>query len=105
MNHTAASLPVFTMDKGFNIDYTDLLITTGGSEAILFAFNSCLNPGDEIITPEPFYANYNGFAISAGIKIIPVTSYIKDDFALPPIREIEKKITSKDKGNNCLQPK
>jgi len=77
---------------GIKIDYTDLLITTGGSEAILFAFNSCVNPGDEVITPEPFYANYNGFATSAGIKIVPVTSYIGNDFALPPIAEIEKKI-------------
>jgi aspartate aminotransferase len=89
---------------GINIDHTQLLITTGGSEAILFALNSCLNPGDEVITPEPFYANYNGFATSAGIKIVPVTSYIKDDFALPPINEIEKKITSRTKGIIVCSP-
>jgi aspartate aminotransferase len=89
---------------GINVDYTDILITTGGSEAILFALNSCVDPGEEVITPEPFYANYNGFAISAGIKIVPVTSYIKDDFALPPITEIEKKITSKTKGIIICNP-
>jgi aspartate aminotransferase len=94
----------FYKSKGIDVDYTDLLITTGGSEAILFAFNSCLNPGDEVITPEPFYANYNGFAISSGIKIVPVTSYIKDDFALPPISEIEKKITPRTKGIIVCSP-
>ncbi|MCX6334271.1 MAG: pyridoxal phosphate-dependent aminotransferase [Bacteroidia bacterium] len=94
----------FYKSKGIDVDYTDLLITTGGSEAILFAFNSCLNPGDEVITPEPFYANYNGFAISSGIKIVPVTSYIKDDFALPPISEIEKKMTPRTKGIIVCSP-
>ena len=94
----------FYKSLGINVEYTDLLITTGGSEAILFAFNSCLNPGDEVITPEPFYANYNGFATSAGIKIVPVTSYIKDDFALPPISEIEKKITPRTKGIIVCSP-
>jgi aspartate aminotransferase len=89
---------------GIKVDYTQLLVTTGGSEAILFAFNSCVNTGEEVITPEPFYANYNGFAISAGIKIVPVTSYIKDDFALPPIDEIEKKITPKTKGIIICNP-
>lgn len=89
---------------GINISYTDLLITTGGSEAILFALNSCVNPDEEVITPEPFYANYNGFATSAGIKIVPVTSYIQDDFALPPISEIEKKITPKTKGIIVCNP-
>jgi aspartate aminotransferase len=89
---------------GINIDYTEMLITTGGSEAILFAFLSCINPGDEIITPEPFYANYNGFATTAGIKIVPVTSNIKEDFALPPVRDIEKKITSKSKGIIICNP-
>ncbi|MCJ7446916.1 MAG: pyridoxal phosphate-dependent aminotransferase [Bacteroidales bacterium] len=89
---------------GINIDHTEILITTGGSEAILFALNSCVNPGEEVITPEPLYANYNGFAISAGVKIVPVTSYIKDDFSLPPIREIEKKITSRTKGIIICNP-
>jgi len=89
---------------GINIDHTEILITTGGSEAIMFALMSCVNPGEEIITPEPFYANYNGFATAAGIKIVPVTSYIKEDFALPPIKEIEKKITSKTKGIIICNP-
>ncbi len=89
---------------GINIDHTEMLITTGGSEAILFAFNSCMNAGDEVITPEPFYANYNGFATSAGVKIVPVTSYIKDDFALPPLSEIEKKITPGTKGIIIANP-
>lgn len=89
---------------GINIDFTEMLITTGGSEAILFALMSCINPGEEVITPEPFYANYNGFATTAGIKIVPVTSYIKNDFALPPIKDIEKKITSKTKGIIVCNP-
>jgi aspartate aminotransferase len=89
---------------GIDVDYTDILITTGGSEAILFAFMSCVNPGEEVITPEPFYANYNGFATASGLKIIPVTSYIRDDFALPPIKEIEKKITSSTKGIIICNP-
>jgi len=89
---------------GIHVDHTEILVTTGGSEAILFALNSCVNPGEEVITSEPFYANYNGFAISAGVKIIPVTSYINDDFALPPIGEIEKKITSKTRGILVCNP-
>ncbi|MFZ0281141.1 MAG: pyridoxal phosphate-dependent aminotransferase [Bacteroidales bacterium] len=89
---------------GINVDHTDILITTGGSEAILFTLLSCVNPGEEVITPEPFYANYNGFATTSGAKIVPVTSYIKDDFALPPVKEIEKKITSKTKGIIICNP-
>jgi aspartate aminotransferase len=89
---------------GIDIDYTDLLITTGGSEAVLFAFMTCLNPGEEVIAPEPFYANYNGFATTAGIKIVPVTSYIENDFALPPIEEIEKKITDKTRAILICNP-
>lgn len=97
-------LAAFYRNIGINIEYTDLLITTGGSEAIHFALNSCVNPGEEVITPEPFYANYNGFATSAGIKIVPVTSSITDDFALPPITEIEKKITALTKGIIICNP-
>ncbi len=97
-------LAAFYQKIGINIDYTELLITTGGSEAILFALMSCVNPGEEVITPEPFYANYNGFATTAGIKIVPVTSYINQDFALPPINEIEKKITPKTKGIIICNP-
>ena len=97
-------LAAYYQKAGINIDYTELLITTGGSEAILFAFLSCIDPGDEVITPEPFYANYNGFATTAGIKIVPVTSYIEDDFALPHISEVEKRITSKTKGIIVCNP-
>jgi aspartate aminotransferase len=97
-------LASFYQKIGINIDHTELLVTTGGSEAIIFSLMVCVNPGEEVITPEPFYANYNGFATTAGIKIVPVTSYIKDDFALPPIKEIEKKITSKTKGIIVCNP-
>ncbi len=89
---------------GINADYSDIIVTTGGSEAILFALMTCINPGEEVITPEPFYANYNGFAVAAGIKIIPVPSFINDDFALPPISEIEKKITPATRGIIICNP-
>jgi len=97
-------LAVFYQKIGINIDHTEMLVTTGGSEAIIFALMSCVNPGEEVITPEPFYANYNGFATTAGINIVPVTSYITEDFALPPIKEIEKKITPKTKGIIVCNP-
>ncbi len=97
-------LATYYQKIGININHTEMLITTGGSEAIIFALMACINPGEEVITPEPFYANYNGFATTAGIKIVPVTSYIKDDFALPPIQDIEKKITSKTKGIIVCNP-
>ena len=104
MNHIAVNWPLYYQKIGINIDHTEMLITTGGSEAIIFALMSCVNPGEEVITPEPFYANYNGFATTAGIKIVPVTSHIKDDFALPPIEDIEKKITPKTKGIIICNP-
>ena len=94
----------YYQNLGINVDHTQIIVTTGGSEAVLFAFMSCLDPGDEVITPEPFYANYNGFACTAGVKIIPVTSKIEDDFALPPVSEIEKKISSKTKGILICNP-
>ena len=74
------------------------MITTGGSEALLFALNSCLDSGDEVIIPEPFYANYNGFSASAGIKVKPISTSINNGFALPPIEEFEKLITNKTKA-------
>ncbi len=89
---------------GINVSHTDMIITTGGSEAVMFALWSCLDPGDEIITPEPFYANYNSFATVSGIKIVTVTSSIEKDFALPPISEIEKKITPRTKGIIICNP-
>ena len=89
---------------GIDIDYNNILITTGGSEAILFAFFSSLNPGEEIIIPEPFYTNYNAFAIQAGVKIIPITTKIEDGFALPPIEKFEELITEKTKGIVICNP-
>jgi len=89
---------------GINVDHNEIIVTTGGSEAVLFAFMTCLNPGEEVITPEPFYANYNGFATTAGVTIVPVRSYVKNDFALPPVEEIEKKITPKTRGILICNP-
>ena len=86
------------------VNYDQIIITTGGSEAILFTLMSCLNEGDEVIIPEPFYANYNGFAIAAGIKIIPVTSTIDTDFALPAVSEFEKLITPRTKAIIICNP-
>src|ERR1700750_2029757 len=83
---------------GIEVNYGQIIITTGGSEAILFGFMACLDPGDEVIIPEPFYANYNGFAVEAGVKVVPITSNIETGFALPPIADFEKVITSKTKA-------
>lgn len=87
-----------------HINQNQIIVTTGGSEAILFAFMTCLDVGDEIIIPEPFYANYNGFAIEAGVNIIPITSHIENGFALPPIQAFEEKITSKTKAIVICNP-
>ncbi len=81
-----------------DIDYTNILITTGGSEALVMTFSSCFNPGEELIVPEPYYANYNNFAGAAEINIKPITSKIENAFALPPVEEFEKIITNKTKG-------
>ena len=89
---------------GINITASEIIVTTGGSEAILFGMLACLDPGDEVIIPEPFYANYNGFAIAAGVKVVPVTSYIDNGFALPPISELEKKITPRTKAIIICNP-
>jgi aspartate aminotransferase len=89
---------------GIDIDHNPIIITTGGSEAITIGFMSCLNPGDEVIIPEPFYANYNGFATQAGVKVVPVTSSIETNFALPPIAEMEKLITPKTRGVVICNP-
>ena len=87
-----------------NVSYSDLLITTGGSEALLFALNSCLDDGDEIIIPEPFYANYNGFSISSGVKVVPIATNIDDGFALPSIQDFEKLISSRTKAILICNP-
>jgi len=89
---------------GIKITSEEIIVTTGGSEALTFGFMSCFNPGDDVIIPEPFYANYNGFATSAGINIIPVTAKIENGFALPPIEDFEKAITSKTKGIVICNP-
>ena len=92
--------------KRFNIDVDveDIIVTTGGSEAVLFAFMACLDPGDEIIVPEPAYANYMAFAISAGAKIVTIPSSIDNGFELPPVEEFEALITPRTKGILICNP-
>lgn len=90
--------------KNISLEVGNIMVTTGGSEALVFAFMSTLNPGDEVIIPEPFYANYNGFAVMAGAKVVPVTAKIDDGFALPPIADFESKITDKTKGILICNP-
>ena len=86
------------------VEANDIVVTTGGSEALLFAMGSIADAGDEIIIPEPFYANYNGFATASDVKIVPVISKIEDNFALPPIAEFEKLITPKTKAILICNP-
>lgn len=86
------------------ITFEDILVTTGGSEALSFGFIACLNPNDEVIIPEPFYANYNGFAEASGVNVVPIPSNIKNGFALPPIEEFEKNISSKTKAILICNP-
>jgi len=92
--------------KSVGIDVTpeQIIITTGGSEAIMFGFFTCLNPGDEVVIPEPFYANYNGFAVAAGVKVVPITSTIENGFALPSTSEFEKVVTPKTKAIIVCSP-
>ena len=87
-----------------DVDYEDILVTTGGSEAITITLLTCLNAGDEIIVPEPFYANYYSFATSTDVEVIAITSHIEDGFVLPPIEEFEKKITERTKGIIICNP-
>jgi aspartate aminotransferase len=89
---------------GIEVSHEEIIITTGGSEAIMFGFFTCLNPGDEVIIPEPFYANYNGFACAAGVKVVPITSQIENGFALPPIDDFKKVITPKTKAIIICSP-
>ena len=92
--------------KSVHIDVNpeDILITTGGSEALTFGFMTTCDPEDEVIIPEPFYANYNGFSVAAGINVVPVTAKIENGFSLPPVAEIEKKITAKTKAIVICNP-
>jgi aspartate aminotransferase len=89
---------------GISVSSDEIIITTGGSEAIQFGFFTCLNPGDEVIIPEPFYANYNGFAVAAGVTVVPITSRIENGFALPPIADFEGVITPKTKAIVICNP-
>ncbi len=89
---------------GIDVDYTDLLVTTGGSEAIIFTLMAIMDSGDEIIIPEPFYTNYNGFAVEAGVKVVPITSRIEDSFQLPPIASIAEKISSRTRAIMICNP-
>ncbi|MCH2194436.1 pyridoxal phosphate-dependent aminotransferase [Kordia sp.] len=87
-----------------HVSATDIIVTTGGSEALLFTFGSIMDAGDEVIIPEPFYANYNGFSTASGVKVVPVISKMEDNFALPPIEEFEKLISPKTKAILICNP-
>lgn len=97
-------LSQYYKNHGLPIEVADIIITTGGSEALLFAMGSTMDVDDEIIIPEPFYANYNGFSTASGVKVVPVISTIDDGFALPPISAFEKLITSKTKAILICNP-
>lgn len=99
-----AKLAEYYNKLNYNLTPVDILVTNGGSEAITIAMQACLNPGEEVIIPEPFYANYNGFACAADIVVTPIMSYIENGFALPPIAEFEKLITEKTKAIAICNP-
>lgn len=97
-------LSAYYKKNNLAIEHDEIIITTGGSEALIFSFLTCFNPGDEVIIPEPFYANYNGFAATAGITIVPVTAKIENGFALPDVADFEDKISTKTKGIVICNP-
>lgn len=97
-------LVTYYQSVGIDVTPQQIIVTTGGSEAILFGFMCCLDAGDEVIIPEPFYANYNGFAVAADVIVKPITSHIENGFALPPIEEFEKAITPKTKAIVVCNP-
>ena len=97
-------LTKYYASKSIDLTPEQIMVTTGGSEALVFAFMTCFNPGDEVIIPEPFYANYNGFAVMAGVTVVPVMSTIDTGFALPPIDAFEQLITPKTKGILICNP-
>jgi aspartate aminotransferase len=97
-------LAAFYQGIGIPVDHTEMLVTTGGSEAISFALMSTINPDEEVIVPEPFYANYNGFSVAAGVKVVPITSHIGTGFALPPIMAFEEVITPRTRGIIICNP-
>lgn len=90
--------------QGISVNHNQIIVTTGGSEAIGFGVMACLDPGDEIIIPEPFYANYNGFTVAAGVKVVPIPSGIETGFALPPIEAFEEAITPRTKAVLICNP-
>lgn len=89
---------------GYGLSIDNILVTTGASEALKFVYMTCLNEGDEIIIPEPFYANYNGFSIDSGVKVVPITTRIEDNFALPPIERFEELITDRTRAIMICNP-
>jgi aspartate aminotransferase len=97
-------LAAYYTAQGLPVDTADIIITTGGSEALLFALGSTMDVGDEIIIPEPFYANYNGFSVASGVTVVPVISTIDEGFALPPIADFEKLITPRTKAILICNP-
>lgn len=97
-------LAAYYTNHGLPVETQDIIITTGGSEALLFALGTTLDAGDEVIIPEPFYANYNGFSVASGVKVVPVISTIDEGFALPPIADFEKLITPKTKAILICNP-
>ncbi len=97
-------LATYYQKINIDVDHTEIMVTTGGSEAISFALMSTVNPGEEVICPEPFYANYNGFSAAAGVNVVPITSSIENGFALPAIEEFEKVITPKTRGIIICNP-
>jgi len=97
-------LAAYYAKNEIEVNQTDIIVTTGGSEALNFVMGSIADTGDEIIIPEPFYANYNGFATASGVKVVPVVSNIKDNFALPPIEDFEKLISDKTKAILICNP-
>ena len=97
-------LSAYYINQGISVNIEDIIITTGGSEALMFAMGSTMDQGDEIIIPEPFYANYNGFSTASGVTVVPVISTIETGFALPAIEDFEKLITSKTKAILICNP-
>ena len=99
-----AGLSEYYHSKNLRVTSEEIIVTTGGSEALLFTFGSAMDEGDEVIIPEPFYANYNGFATASGVKVMPVESNIENGFALPPVSAFEAAITPKTKGIMICNP-
>lgn len=97
-------LAQYYQEHRVDVDANEVIVTTGGSEALTFAFSAIMDEGDEIIIPEPFYANYNGFAIQSGVKVVPVEASIQNGFALPPIEEFENLITENTKAILICNP-